>query len=52
MIDGWKREFMHVKDIQNFLDSVLDEDIHIKRVSGHAPTLSWRWTPRSYSNRV
>jgi hypothetical protein len=36
MIDGWKREFMQVKDIQNFLDSVLDEDIHTKRIDSLA----------------
>src|SRR3954447_2508127 len=32
MIDGSKRKFMQVKDVRSFLDSVLAEDIHTKRV--------------------
>src|SRR3982751_6586788 len=36
MIDGSKRGLMHVKDVRNFLDSVLDEDIHTKRVASLA----------------
>jgi hypothetical protein len=30
MIDGSKREFMQMKDVRSFLDSVLDEDIHTR----------------------
>src|SRR5918998_79774 len=33
MIDGPKRALMQVKDVRNFLDSVLDEDIHTKRIA-------------------
>src|ERR671912_146528 len=36
MIDGSKRGLMQVKDVRNFLDSVLDEDIHNKRVASLA----------------
>src|ERR687890_1261955 len=36
MIDGSKRKFMQVKDVRSFLDSVLDEDIHTKRVESLA----------------
>src|SRR3954470_10969767 len=36
MIDGSKRSLMHVKDVRAFLDSVLDEDIHTKRVDSLA----------------
>jgi hypothetical protein len=36
MIDGSKREFMQVKDVRSFLDSVLDEDIHTKRIDSLA----------------
>src|SRR3954470_7346229 len=36
MIDGSKRKFMQVKDVRSFLDSVLDEDIHTKRVDSLA----------------
>src|SRR5919112_1730837 len=36
MIDGSKRGLMQVKDVRNFLDSVLDEDIHTKRVASLA----------------
>jgi hypothetical protein len=36
MIDGSKRGLMQVKDVRNFLDSVLDEDIHAKRVDSLA----------------
>ena len=36
MIDGLKREFMQVKDVRSFLDSVLDEDIHTKRIASLA----------------
>src|SRR5919112_2447705 len=36
MIDGSKRGLMQVKDVRNFLDSVLDEDIHTKRVESLA----------------
>src|SRR3982751_3970406 len=32
MIDGSKLGLMQVKDVRNFLDSVLDEDIHTKRI--------------------
>jgi hypothetical protein len=32
MIDGSKRGLMQVKNVRNFLDSVLDEDIHTKRM--------------------
>jgi hypothetical protein len=32
MIDGQKRSFMKFQDVRAFLDSVLDEDIHTKRV--------------------
>src|SRR3954452_10887529 len=32
MIDGSKRGLMQVKNVRNFLDSVLDEDIHTKRI--------------------
>src|ERR687890_535752 len=32
MIDGSKRGLMQVKDVRNFLDNVLDEDIHTKRI--------------------
>src|SRR3954449_5707609 len=32
MIDGQKREFMQFQDVMSFLDSVLSEDIHAKRV--------------------
>ena len=33
MIDGSKRGLMQVKDVQSFLDSVLDDDIHTKRIA-------------------
>src|ERR687897_7019 len=36
MIDGSKRKFMQVKDVRSFLDSVLVEDIHTKRVASLA----------------
>src|SRR5918993_3911777 len=40
MIDGSKREFMRefmqMKDVRSFLDSVLDEDIHTKRIDSLA----------------
>jgi hypothetical protein len=36
MIDGSKRNLVQVKDVRNFLDSVLDEDIHTKRISSLA----------------
>jgi Transposase DDE domain len=36
MIDGSKREFMQMKDVRSFLDSVLDEDIHTKRIDSLA----------------
>src|SRR5512132_3229878 len=36
MIDGQKRSFMKFKDVRSFLDSVLDEDIHTKRVESLA----------------
>src|SRR4051794_34557502 len=36
MIDGSKRKFMQVKDVRSFLDSVLAEDIHTKRVESLA----------------
>src|SRR3954454_11414363 len=36
MIDGSKRGLMQVKDVRSFLDSVLDEDIHTKRVASLA----------------
>ena len=32
MIDGSKRGLVQVKDVRTFLDSVLDEDIHTKRI--------------------
>src|SRR3954464_5133125 len=36
MIDGSKRGLMQVKDVRAFLDSVLDEDIHTKRIASLA----------------
>src|SRR3954465_10761756 len=36
MIDGSKRGLIQVKDVRRFLDSVLDEDIHTKRVASLA----------------
>ena len=36
MIDGSKSNLVQVKDVRNFLDSVLDEDIHTKRISSLA----------------
>src|SRR3954453_17372729 len=36
MIDGSKRKFMQVKDVRSFLDNVLAEDIHTKRVESLA----------------
>jgi hypothetical protein len=36
MIDGAKRGFMQFQDVRAFLDSVLDEDIHTKRVASLA----------------
>src|SRR3954451_21397045 len=36
MIDGSKRGLMQVKDVRSFLNSVLDEDIHTKRVASLA----------------
>src|SRR5215217_1105851 len=36
MIDGSKRKFLQVKDVRSFLDSVLAEDIHTKRVESLA----------------
>ena len=36
MIDGAKRGFMQFQDVRAFLDSVLDEDIHTKRVDSLA----------------
>src|SRR3954463_14435998 len=36
MIDGSKRGLMQVKNVRSFLDSVLDEDIHTKRVDSLA----------------
>ena len=36
MIDGQKRSFLKFQDVRAFLDSVLDEDIHTKRVDSLA----------------
>src|SRR3954465_7409325 len=36
MIDGSKRGLMQMKNVRNFLDSVLDEDIHTKRIASLA----------------
>src|SRR3712207_3409536 len=36
MIDGSKRGLTQVKNVRNFLDSVLDEDIHTKRIASLA----------------
>jgi hypothetical protein len=36
MIDGQKRSFLKFQDVRTFLDSVLDEDIHTKRVDSLA----------------
>src|SRR4051812_16427615 len=36
MIDGQQRSFMKFQDVRAFLDSVLDEDIHTKRVGSLA----------------
>src|SRR3954462_9770351 len=36
MIDGLKRNLIQVKNIRSFLDSVLDEDIHTKRIASLA----------------
>src|SRR5689334_1567377 len=36
MIDGPKRGFMQFQDVRSFLDSVLSEDIHAKRVASLA----------------
>src|SRR4029450_3589740 len=36
MIDGQKRSFLQFQDVRAFLDSVLDEDIHTKRVDSLA----------------
>ena len=36
MIDGQKRSFMKFQDVRAFLDSVLDKDIHTKRVDSLA----------------
>src|ERR687898_3276400 len=36
MIDGQKRGFMPFQDVRAFLDSILDEDIHTKRVDSLA----------------
>src|SRR4051794_7221510 len=36
MIDGPKRGFMQYQDVRSFLDSVLSEDIHAKRVDSLA----------------
>src|SRR5918995_1417966 len=36
MIDGAKRGFMQFQDVRSFLDSVLSEDIHAKRVDSLA----------------
>ncbi len=36
MIDGQKRGFMQFQDVRAFLDSILDEDIHTKRVGSLA----------------
>lgn len=38
MIDGSKRGLMQVKDVRSFLNSVLDEDIHTKRIVSLANT--------------
>src|SRR3954453_3733119 len=36
MIDGQKRSFLKFQDVRAFLDSILDEDIHAKRVDSLA----------------
>jgi hypothetical protein len=36
MIDGQKRSFLKFQDVRAFLDSVLDKDIHTKRVASLA----------------
>src|SRR5919106_1275283 len=36
MIDGQKRSFLKFQDVRAFLDSVLDSDIHAKRVDSLA----------------
>src|ERR687898_1096966 len=36
MIDGQKRSFLKFQDVRTFLDSVLDKDIHTKRVDSLA----------------
>ncbi len=36
MIDGSKRGLMQMKNVRSFLDSVLDENIHTKRIASLA----------------
>src|SRR6478672_8993245 len=36
MIDGLKSSLIQVKNVRSFLDSVLDEDIHTKRIASLA----------------
>jgi hypothetical protein len=36
MIDGSKRGLMQVKDVRSLFESVLDEDIHTKRIASLA----------------
>ena len=47
MIDGLKRGLMQVKDVRSFLDSVLDEDIHTKRIASLANATLWVMTGAS-----
>ena len=36
IIDGSKREFVQVNDVRSSLDTVLDEDIHTRRITSVA----------------
>src|SRR5215213_7700654 len=56
MIDGSKRKFMQVKDVRSFLDSVLAEDIHTKRVDSLANAklgaVFASWVPEMVGSRT
>src|SRR4051794_37807334 len=52
MIDGQKRSFLKFQDVRAFLDSVLDEDIHTKRVDSLANATLGVMAGASYQRRV
>ena len=51
MVEGQQRGFLQFQDVRAFLDSVLDEDIHTKRVDSLANATLGVMTGASLGNR-